>query len=681
MFQYEPLDLSKSRIRLLDLLPESEPGVIRCVIKNYNLLAGNTIFDPAREPSSAVPGDGEDGEDGEAGIAYSCLSYEWGVDDVCCQIELNGSLFAVRRNLFDFFQCFQAQQAGKGFNKLWIDAICINQLDIHERNHQVQQMKHIYSDASEVFIWLGLEADNSDQLFQLLGDPRIFQAYRYLLLPFIKGEYTDSERGLLNEFRISQPSPQCKNLVQQLSMNRTMWLPFVRLCQRSYWSRLWVVPEVFLARNGTLLCGKQRLSWLTFCLAKSLIRSDMMHPFLPRKNSTHPDWIQYLDASDAVRMISNWRKSRLSDIYGKFSLLELFRRFSTLKCSDPRDKVYSMLGLLPKSLQKSYISADYEVTREALALYLWSSTYGSPFDPGWFAFQPGDGRSIDFYCEALRVPTGGVVRLLHLFERSRYRRGRDVNAMKQLYHDPNLADAEPDNAETSDLGKVAKEPELYWPTWFDATTKPLFWSTREDDKTIVDHLEAAGGFARLSETRPLDSFRWTWDSTPAETVVLDFSELEIRSCNCIHCSDGRIGLSKTVLTGDDQYILPTTLVIKIAMNWGIIFLKPQSYPRNAPEYLGTGIMMKTKQNGGRTYWMLLFHDSYTAAWIQKESYWRHSCTQVYPLIDPVQGINKRAHEQLRGGSSEEEYKLHGVGPDLASWDDWDQLERVEFIKD
>jgi hypothetical protein len=39
---------------------------------------------------------------------------------------------------------------------LWIDAICINQMDLDERNHQVKLMAYIFSRAQEVLVWLGL---------------------------------------------------------------------------------------------------------------------------------------------------------------------------------------------------------------------------------------------------------------------------------------------------------------------------------------------------------------------------------------------------------------------------------------------------------------------------------------------------------------------------------------------
>ncbi|KAK3953301.1 heterokaryon incompatibility protein-domain-containing protein, partial [Pseudoneurospora amorphoporcata] len=52
---------------------------------------------------------------------------------------------------------------------IWIDQICINQLDNNEKSHQVQLMGQIYSRAMEVLVWLGPAADGSDEVMDALG--------------------------------------------------------------------------------------------------------------------------------------------------------------------------------------------------------------------------------------------------------------------------------------------------------------------------------------------------------------------------------------------------------------------------------------------------------------------------------------------------------------------------------
>lgn len=38
---------------------------------------------------------------------------------------------------------------------MWVDAVCIDQSNIVERNHQVKSMASVFSEASKVLVWLG----------------------------------------------------------------------------------------------------------------------------------------------------------------------------------------------------------------------------------------------------------------------------------------------------------------------------------------------------------------------------------------------------------------------------------------------------------------------------------------------------------------------------------------------
>jgi hypothetical protein len=49
---------------------------------------------------------------------------------------------------------------------LWIDAICINQNNVAEKNIQVQPMVQIYRQASSVLVWLGESTETSNLAFK-----------------------------------------------------------------------------------------------------------------------------------------------------------------------------------------------------------------------------------------------------------------------------------------------------------------------------------------------------------------------------------------------------------------------------------------------------------------------------------------------------------------------------------
>lgn len=123
-------------------------------------------------------------------LHFNVLSYVWGNPANKKIIMVNGQLLEVTPNLYDFldttrkhepsflaynantssprpykpqqFKC-AANASASASTELaneraywWIDAICINQNDIEERNEQVPRMGDIYSMANRVWIWIGL---------------------------------------------------------------------------------------------------------------------------------------------------------------------------------------------------------------------------------------------------------------------------------------------------------------------------------------------------------------------------------------------------------------------------------------------------------------------------------------------------------------------------------------------
>jgi len=68
---------------------------------------------------------------------YNALSYVWGLPSPCRTIMVNGERLRIRENLWYFL--WQAS-IPEGCEYLWIDALCINQDDTSERNHQVRMM-------------------------------------------------------------------------------------------------------------------------------------------------------------------------------------------------------------------------------------------------------------------------------------------------------------------------------------------------------------------------------------------------------------------------------------------------------------------------------------------------------------------------------------------------------------
>ncbi|KAG4425042.1 hypothetical protein IFR04_001812 [Cadophora malorum] len=83
--------------------------------------------------------------------------------------------FSVRENLWQALFHLRVKDSNR---VLWIDAICINQADEGERNHQVMQTGQSFSRASRVLAWLGLDYPTTyvalDALKRVAKAPKYF---------------------------------------------------------------------------------------------------------------------------------------------------------------------------------------------------------------------------------------------------------------------------------------------------------------------------------------------------------------------------------------------------------------------------------------------------------------------------------------------------------------------------
>ena len=130
-FKYERLE--DDEIRLLHLHPFSGHGSAKTLsadLKTVRLQQNESL----------------------ASTEFEALSYFWGTENADRTLFLNKIPFFIRPNLDAALREFCK---GKTERVLWIDAICINQDDVKERNQQVRMMSSIYRHAAKVIIWLG----------------------------------------------------------------------------------------------------------------------------------------------------------------------------------------------------------------------------------------------------------------------------------------------------------------------------------------------------------------------------------------------------------------------------------------------------------------------------------------------------------------------------------------------
>ena len=274
-FVHEPLELDRKTIRVVRVLPNKNRFEISCSIQEIPL------------------------ED-----HHVCLSYTWGAEADSKIIELNGKPFAVRKNLWDFLQVARLDYSDQ---HLWIDALSIDQANVLERNHQVQQMAEIYSKAKYVLVWVGRQSPDL-RLIELLW--RYSYLYRLDRIP--------SRLGIATAVL----------LVFKGALNRLAHAPYFR--------RAWTVQELHLAKDGRIIVGRHFVRW-------SYLRDIYAKLYMHRR-------------SGLLRTYGIWQHSIYEDHAPLESLEGVLLAYADVDCSDRRDKVYAMMGLVR---QHDRIEVDY----------------------------------------------------------------------------------------------------------------------------------------------------------------------------------------------------------------------------------------------------------------------------------------------------------------------------------
>ncbi|KAH8594517.1 heterokaryon incompatibility protein-domain-containing protein [Bisporella sp. PMI_857] len=291
-FAYSPL--KEQQIRLIELLPGARGSPINCKIVHSGL-------DSASEQ-------------------YECLSYVWGPPLIPQSISMNGTTIDVRQNLRAALEAIRDEVKPR---TIWIDALCINQKDIHERNKQVANMGKIFRHATKVLVWLGEAADDSDLLFDHISAEEDGWGYEWV--------------GPLD------------------SRSAEAMLAFY--C-RSYWKRVWVIQEILIATSLDLFCG-------TKCMPMDMYRYGFTS-FLWKmkglaKSGNNPPWFtkaleNNLQNSPGCNILRQQYGGKTED----FSLLRLLEMCADCKseCQLVHDRIYGLIGVL-KASQQGLVVPDY----------------------------------------------------------------------------------------------------------------------------------------------------------------------------------------------------------------------------------------------------------------------------------------------------------------------------------
>ncbi|KAF4968802.1 hypothetical protein FSARC_3829 [Fusarium sarcochroum] len=273
---------------------------------------------------------------------YRCLSYTWsgpdgdGTSEIWTKptesVLIDGLEMPIRRNLHNAL--IALRQSGT-LGPIWIDALCINQEDIEERNIQVSQMARIYKDAEEVVVWLGHE-----------------EAYTREAVANMERVYVSRQDLLSDDFvRIIDDAFTACHFTD-LDM-----VGIARFFSEYAWfGRTWTLQEMWLARNMRFICGRISAS-LDVILAGSSV-AHTCYVFC----SIYED----IKATAGHTWLTNFiydLMAKLKDGDGNVDPVSIGFEASYHRerhATDPRDKVYGLLAISDTNNDRiGSIVADY----------------------------------------------------------------------------------------------------------------------------------------------------------------------------------------------------------------------------------------------------------------------------------------------------------------------------------
>lgn len=291
--------------------------------------------------------------------SYLALSYVWGTDNPSYSIEINGQLFNIRRNLYDFLHRAQGLWPGK---YLWVDALCINQGDENEKSCLVRKMDSIYSMSDAVIAWLGCNSINMRQLFRFVNN--LQNPVQTLATWQSLREYPPIVKSSVRGYKARTPAETAKLdlYVRHLA----------EFCGFEYWTRLWILPEILLARTSVLMYDSE------IC--------DMKHFQFEVEHVMNPHMVAQ-DQLGFVRVCRSLDRLRGRTVTEDRDLYHLLQTHGDMRCRDVRDKVFALLTISNSKTRLKHV-VDYSSSRYDLFLGILSQ-YQSQDAGGSFQFQLG----------------------------------------------------------------------------------------------------------------------------------------------------------------------------------------------------------------------------------------------------------------------------------------------------
>ncbi|KAK4951410.1 hypothetical protein LTR10_010384 [Elasticomyces elasticus] len=276
---------------------------------------------------------------------YETISYAWGDPTPSARIAVSdGGLFSRKRHLLvpvETEAALKRVRLPDSSRVVWIDAVCINQANDDERGQQVAIMSEIYRSSNGNLIYLGDEdglvesaVANMNSIYEEMRlRTNDFTAVQSILY-YTRGGFRHIEESLGVPL-----DPEA----------------FIDLIGRPWFCRLWVLQEACLAPANRCYAGRHEFDLLLVLRVTAWLGHHWT--WLPTNFTQSNGFKQALSLFDHA----DHQHGFFSATTKRRTFYNLLYNSSLRQTSDPRDRLFSVLGLL-RPPPNSYRNASHLVT-------------------------------------------------------------------------------------------------------------------------------------------------------------------------------------------------------------------------------------------------------------------------------------------------------------------------------
>ncbi|KAK3678108.1 hypothetical protein LTR78_002203 [Recurvomyces mirabilis] len=279
---------------------------------------------------------------------FRAISYTWGDAGNEERILVDGQQLKVGHNCH--YALWQARLHYSN-SLVWIDAICINQKDNDEKSPQVAIMFDIFSRAKEVLACIGEHDGTSEVLVRRM--------------PEIE-EFVVTDGVSLDPSRTSSDSRGAETAQVLEDFISSIGSAVCDLASRPFWSRLWIVQELFagnICQRTAVLCGHDKLPWSLF---DDLYELEAVVSYADlRQFRVVREAVDRYQLSPMIYIIRSLRSYSHGTSTGVAGIWQL--GVWDLKCADPLDKIFALMRLVKWLPDAPRPTIDYRQSRLALA--------------------------------------------------------------------------------------------------------------------------------------------------------------------------------------------------------------------------------------------------------------------------------------------------------------------------